>query len=263
MLRSLKEITGYTLQETDDVLGTCKDFLFDDNLWVIRYMVADTGNWLNQHKVLITPDSLGEPDWQTERLSVKLTREQIEACPPLDSHAPVSREYEISYHEHFEIPFYWMGADFREGMPDGTGAVSAVDDFPDIEIETETLPKDAPSSALNDGLLRSAVDIMSYSVAALDADAGHVDDIIIDDDSWIIRYLAIETGNIMPDHKVLINTEWIEDVNWESRLVSIDLSREAILDCPPFDANEAVNREYEVRLYDYHGRPRYWDSSRP
>lgn len=262
MLRSLKEITGYTLQETDDVIGTCKDFLFDDGLWVIRYMVADTGNWLKHHKVLITPGSLGEPDWQTERLPVKLSREQIESCPPLDNHAPISREYEITYHEHFEIPFYWMGADFREGMLDAHGAVNTVDDLPDIDEEiSESMQQQEEPIEPSEGQLRSAIEVMNYSVSASDTNAGRVDDIIIDDSSWVIRYLAIDTGHIMPDRKVLINTEWIESVSWEKECVTLDLTLDAIRECPPYDPDEAVNREYEVRLYDYHGRPRYWEKT--
>jgi len=264
MLRSLKEITGYTLQETDDVIGTCKDFLFDDGLWVIRYMVADTGNWLKHNNVLITPAALGEPDWQTERLQLSLTREQIEACPPLDSKAPISREYEISYHEHFEIPFYWMGADFREGMPGTDGVVKTVDDLSDMEDETQEAAdeEEAPEDPAR-GLLRSAVEVMEYSISANDEDSGRVDDIIIDDSNWVIRYLAIETGNIMPDRKVLINTEWIDAVNWEEQRVYLDLTLDAIKECPVYDPDEAVNRAYEVRLYDYHGRPRYWERRQP
>jgi hypothetical protein len=268
MLRSLKEITGYTLQEMDDVIGTCNDFLFDDGLWVIRYMVADTGSWLKHHKVLITPGSLGEPDWQTERLAVKLTREQIESCPPIDAHAPISREYEITYHEHFEIPFYWMGADFREGIPGANGVINTVDDLPDVDEEVAALVNDsetvAPTPAdPGEGQLRSATEIMNYSVSASDTNAGRVEDIIIDDNSWVIRYLAIDTGHVMPDRKVLINTEWIESVSWEKECVTIDLTLDAIHECPHYDPDEAVNREYEVRLYDYHGRPRYWEKSHP
>ena len=261
MLRSLKEITGYTLQETDDVIGTCKDFLFDDGLWVIRYMVADTGNWLKHHKVLITPGSLGEPDWQTERLPVKLSREQIEACPPLDTHAPVSREYEITYHEHFEIPFYWMGADFREGIPGADGVISTVDDLPPIDEDMQDTTPANNNAEPRQGLLRSAIEVMNYSISASDTDTGRVDDIIIDDSNWVIRYLAVDTGIIMPDRKVLINTEWIESVSWEKECVYIDLTHEAVRECPPYDPDAAVNREYEVRLYDYHGRPRYWEKS--
>jgi len=261
MLRSLKEIIGYTIQETDDILGQCSDFIFDDGLWVIRYMVADTGNWLHHHKVLITPASLGEADWRTERLPVSLTRKQIEDCPSLEKHAPISREYEISYHEHFEIPFYWMGADFREGAPDESGVVRPVEDIPLDEIEgaPEKTEKRSEKSDELEGTLRSAVEVMDYLVAASDGDIGRVDDIIIDDNTWIIRYLAIDTGVLIPGKKVLINTEWIDSVSWTDTKVQVDLTQEAIKNCPDFDADEAVNREYEVRLYDYHGRPRYWE----
>ena len=243
------------------MIGTCKDFLFDDGLWVIRYMVADTGNWLKHHKVLITPGSLGEPDWQTERLPVKLTREQIEACPPLDSHAPVSREYEITYHEHFEIPFYWMGADFREGMPGADGVINTVDDLPSVDDDRQDTTPANNNAEPKQGRLRSAIEVMNYSVSASDTDTGRVEDIIIDDSNWVIRYLAVDTGTIMPDRKVLINTEWIESVSWEKECVYIDLTHEAVKECPPYDPDEAVNREYEVRLYDYHGRPRYWEKT--
>lgn len=260
MLRSLKEILGYTLQATDDILGQCKDFIFDDGLWVTRYMVADTGNWLHHHKVLIAPVLLGEPDWRTERIPVKLSRQQIEACPPLEEHAPISREYEISYHEHFEIPFYWMGADFREGMPNAAGVVQPVED---IELDEQPAPEKTeprnPGSDNLEGALRSATEVMSYMVSATDGEMGRIDDIIIEDDNWVIRYLAIDTGVLIPDRKILINTEWIDSVSWTETTVKVDLTQDAIRNCPDYDANEAVNREYEVRLYDYHGRPRYWE----
>lgn len=261
MLRSLKEILGYTLQETDDVLGQCKDFFFDDGLWVIRYMLADTGGWLSHHKVLITPNSLGEPDWQTERLPVKLNRQQIEDCPPLESHLPISREYEVNYHEHFKLPFYWMGADFREGMPDSNGSVAPVDDLPIDDTDNareNTEQRDVNTDEL-EGKLRSAVEVMDYLVYAKDGEMGRVDDIIIEDDTWVIRYLVIDTGQIITGKKVLINTEWIDSVNWTDTHVYIDLTKEAIENCPDYDSNDPINREYEVRLYDYHGRPRYWE----
>ena len=75
MLRSVKEIMNYVLSAEDGEIGRCKDFLFDDEFWTIRYMVADTGKWLSDRKVLISPISLGEPDWLSRRFFVNLTRE--------------------------------------------------------------------------------------------------------------------------------------------------------------------------------------------
>ncbi len=46
MLRSINEIIGYTFFAKEDDVGKCKDLLFDDQLWTVRHMVADTGGWL-------------------------------------------------------------------------------------------------------------------------------------------------------------------------------------------------------------------------
>ncbi|TNF91779.1 MAG: PRC-barrel domain containing protein [Gammaproteobacteria bacterium] len=263
MLRSLKEITGYTLLATDDVIGHCKDFLFDDGLWVVRYMVADTGKWLTHHEVLITPSSLKEPDWSTEQISVNLTHDQIEASPPLEKHAPVSREYEIAFHEYYDQAFYWLGADLREGRPDEQGVIQPIEDLPDIEElsdedEVVTAAKSEDTQDL-EGKLRSAVEVMDYMVESKDGDAGRVEDLIVDDLSWVIRYLVVDTGHWLPGKKVLVNPEWIESVTWADQKVHVDLDQQEIEKCPDYDADAPVNREYEVRLYDYHGRPRYWE----
>lgn len=257
MLRSLKEITGYTLQETDDVIGTCKDFLFDDALWVIRYMVADTGTWFKHHEVLITPTSMEQPDWRTERIPVNLSRKQIEESPPLDAHAPLSREYEITYHEHFEIPFYWLGADFREGIPNKDGAVEPVEDLPIDDLEDQA--DEQQPSDIEEGSLRRAIEIMTYGVIASDGDVGRVEDLIVDDTNWVIQHLIIDTGNIIPGKKIMLDTSCIESVSWEEATLQLDLTKTEIEQSRVYDATEPVNREHEVRLYDYHGRPRYWE----
>jgi len=55
MLRNAKGILNYVLQAKDGEIGRCKDFLFDDEKWTIRYIVADTRNWLPGRKVLVAP----------------------------------------------------------------------------------------------------------------------------------------------------------------------------------------------------------------
>lgn len=84
MLRSINELYNYVLQAEDGEIGRCKDFLFDDRFWTIRYMVADTGKWLPGRKVLVSPISLGEPNWGVKVFPVRLTKEQIEEAPGLD-----------------------------------------------------------------------------------------------------------------------------------------------------------------------------------
>ena len=77
-----------------DEIGRCKDFLFDDQHWTCRYMVADTGKWLPGKRVLISPIFIDAPRWSSGEIPVALTREEVEQAPPLRSDAPISRRYE-------------------------------------------------------------------------------------------------------------------------------------------------------------------------
>ena len=58
MLRSLNESQGYTIAARDGELGAMHDFCFDDESWVVRYLVHDTRVWLPGRRVLISPISI-------------------------------------------------------------------------------------------------------------------------------------------------------------------------------------------------------------
>jgi hypothetical protein len=110
----------------------------------------------------------------------------------------------------------------------------------------------------SDPHLRSTREVIGYHIQARDGEIGHVDDLIVDDELWYLRYLVIDTRNWLPGRKVLVAPAWAEQVSWIERKVYIDLKRETIKNSPEFDPSMPVNREYEVQLYDYYGRPRYW-----
>lgn len=105
----MKQLYGNKLGATDGEIGHVKDFYFDDQNWAVRYLVADTGSWLTGRQVLISPHSLGLLDHQVKLLHVKLTRSQIENSPSIETHKPVSRQYEEEYYRYYDWPFYWQG----------------------------------------------------------------------------------------------------------------------------------------------------------
>ena len=107
MLRSVKEVEGYMLRARDGDIGRCKDFLFDDEIWVIRYMVADTGKWLPSRKVLISPDWIVSIQWLEREVAVDLNVEEIKESPEYDPSAPVNREYEARLYDFYGRPKYW------------------------------------------------------------------------------------------------------------------------------------------------------------
>jgi hypothetical protein len=92
MLRSLYVMLDYHIAAIDGVQGTVQDCLFDDESWIVHYLVAETPSPLGERKVLILPFAVGRPDWERKRLPVLLTSEQIRTSPPLEADMPVSRQ---------------------------------------------------------------------------------------------------------------------------------------------------------------------------
>lgn len=248
MLRSVKKVEGYVLQAENGEIGRCKDFLFDDELWTIRYMVADTSKWLPGKKVLVSPISLGEPDWTSRLFPVRLSKKQIEKAPELDEHAPVSRQYEIKYYAYYGWPLYFEGA-VVWGLHEYPGPLYTEKKKESVEIEQEN----------GDPHLRSAREVMGYHIQARDGDIGHVEDFIVDDQTWTIRYMIIDTRNWLPgSKKVLVPPTWIDSMDWPENKVEVDLTVEQIRQGPKYDPAAPINRAYEVKLYDFYGRPKYW-----
>ena len=77
MLRTMKDLEGYAIRATDGTIGHVRDFYFDDDTWVVRYLVVETGAWLSSRKVLISPIAIGQPNWTERELPVSITIEQV------------------------------------------------------------------------------------------------------------------------------------------------------------------------------------------
>jgi hypothetical protein len=119
-----------------------------------------------------------------------------------------------------------------------------------------TQPEATPE--VHDPHLRSVREVTDYRIQAADGSIGHVEDFVAQIDPWVIRYLVIDTRNWLPGRKVLLAPAWVEKVDWPARKVHLAATREVVKNSPEFDPSEPVNREYEVRLHDYYGRPLYW-----
>ena len=247
MLRSSKEITGYPITARDGDIGRCKDFLFDDVNWTIRYMVADTGKWIPGRKVLISPISLQKPDWSSKRMPVELTRKQVEDAPALQADEPVSRQYETELLQYYNYPYYWVG--------EGLWGVAPTPGVLAKHIEEQSPGSTEPTG---DPHLRSVKEVTGYHIAATDGEIGHVEEFVVDDESWKIRYVVVDTRNWLPGRKVIVSPAWVDAVDWADEQLEVGLTREQVKESPPFDPNLPVNRDYEVRLYDFYGRPVYW-----
>jgi len=245
MLIKAKMIQGYRLESLNGEIGKAKEFYFDDLHWAIRYLVADTGNWLSGRQVLISPYSLVAVNVKEKHVEINLTKKQIEDSPSLNSDKPVSRQFEESYYGYYGMPMYWGG-------PYMWGA------YPDIVRDSEKWREYTPGEKAWDPHLRSTNDVRGHNIQASDGEIGHVEDFIIDDETWAIRYLIIDTRNWWPGKKVIISTKWIEKVSWIESKVFIDVSRETIRESPEYTEESLLTREYETMLHRHYKRQKYW-----
>ncbi len=252
MLLSLKNLSKYKIEATDGSIGHVHSFLFDDQRWIIRYLVVDTGHWLPGRRVLITPLSLGKPEGQMEVFPVKLTREQVKTSPDIDTDKPVSRQQEIELFSHYNWAPYWGGV---------YGPIPEYETHSNSKERTQEKEQSSRGTGTEEESnphLRSTKEIIGYIIHAKDGELGHVDDFIIHEEDWLLRYLVVDTRKLLPGKKVIVPPDWITNINWPASEVVLDVTKQAVKNSPEFDPSTPVNREYETRLYDYYGRPKYW-----
>jgi hypothetical protein len=263
MLRSMKDLEDYAIRATDGVIGHLKDFYFDDEAWVVRYFIVDTGSWLSSRKVLISPIAIGDPNWADKELPVSITKEQVENSPPIDTDKPVSRQHEMDYLAHYGYPSYWGAAGLQGGSASLGLMVTGYGGIPVAPYAADAKEQEADARAYeaqhrdDDHHLRSCEAVMGYHIKASDGDIGHVQGLLVDE-SWAIRYMIVNTSNWWLGHQVLIAPQWIKSVSWSEATVSVDLTRQAVKDAPPYDSTAQLDRTQEMGIHEHHGRPGYW-----
>jgi len=256
----MHELKKYKIGATDGEIGHVTDFFFDDETWVIRYLVAETGSWLLSRKVLISPFAVMQPDWMHKRLPVRVNRNQVKNSPDIDTQKPVSRQQEVAYSNYYAYPYYWGGSglwgnDLYLYLPvavPGEGGHSALET---AKIASTQYAKDDPH-------LRSCDAVIGYHIHALDGDIGHVQGMLVDEDTWALRYLVVDTTNWWGGHQVLISPKWIEAINWAESKVSVNLVRQAIKASPEFNSTSELNRQHEMDLHKHYQRCGYWEQER-
>lgn len=254
MIRSTAHLKRFSLTATDGLIGSVADFLFDDDSWVIRYVVVDTGKWLPGRKVLITPLSIQGVEWGEQRMLLSISRDQVRNSPAYDTHRPVSRQHEIDYFNYYNYPYYWGHAGLWGSAAYPRLSTSGYE----RQAHPEAASERARAVARGDGHLRSADEVAGYTIRATDGELGHADDFLISDLSWAIRYVVVNTSAWWFGRKVLVAPEWIDDIQWAERKVAVSLSRKALKEAPAYDRAEHVDRQWEAAYYSHLGAPGYW-----
>jgi hypothetical protein len=218
MLQYTNALYGNKLAASDGDIGHVKDFYFDDKNWVIRYLVVDAGTWLTGRLVLISPHAFGKLDQEGKTVNVKLRKKQIENSPLVETHQPVSRQYEVKYYRYYGWPAYWNGG----GMW-GLGGYPVL--LPPPRDETVAQQK---FQHRDDKHLQSTLAVTGYYIETVDGTLGHVKGFLVDDTNWSIRELVVETGHWYSGREVLISPTKVDRISYVDSTVFVNLTKAEI-----------------------------------
>jgi hypothetical protein len=232
MLRAAGELQRMVIAATDGDIGSVESFFFDDEQWTVRHIVVDTGKWLPGRRVLISPAVVERIDDERQHIVVKLTREKVRNSPDVETDSPVSRQQEIALHTYYGYGPYWGGGGLWGGgyypaaLFPAHPPPAAIDPSPPPHDTRK--PGGADDAREGDPHLRSTAEVAGYHLKASDGEAGHIDDFIVDDESWAIRDLVIDTSNWPGGERVLVPVEWVRAVDWAGQTVSVDATAETV-----------------------------------
>ncbi|MEP7241391.1 MAG: PRC-barrel domain-containing protein [Devosia sp.] len=250
MLWNASAINNYAVEATDGPIGTVTDFLFDDKHWTVRWLVVDTGRWLTGRKVILPPSALGRPDPAKGTFSVKLTQQQVEGSPGIGPDEPVSAEHEAGALEHYGLSPYWSA-----GYLDSYRAQWGSTPFPESGGEEQSRRiADAEHDRYNPAL-RSFALLHGYHIESRDGDIGHVEDFLIDDTDWGVRFLVIDTRNWWPGKRVLISPKSVLEIDWQARMVTLNADRQKVKDSPAYDPSAIIDGAFVEQFHRHYGLP--------
>jgi uncharacterized protein YrrD len=245
---NLNEIIGSLVQAKDGNIGKIADFYFDDHTWAIRYLIVDLGVLHAWRKVLISPVSFKETNWESKEFIINLTKDQVIKSPDIDTERPVTKQHERELHEYYDWPVYWNIG----GPPVYGGLNTAFTPPPFIKVNEAGERVSSYKPKGNEPNLQSVKDVSGYDVQADGEMFGDVESFYIDDKTWVIGYILVNSPKMTLGKKILISPHWIKDISWMEFKIFLDLSIKAIKNCPPFVYSKIIDPEYEAKMCDYY-----------
>lgn len=225
MERTINSLVGFRMEASDGEVGGVEDVYFDDELWTVRYLVLKTDDWLSGRKVLIAPMALLEDGPMTGAFRVNLTKDQIRHSPDIDTDKPVSRQQEIELYGHYSWKGYWESGFYAQGV----GEIK----------EVSKIPQNVKGLPAVDLHLRATSYVTGFHVHGTDGELGHICNFVIDDRTWKVLNLVVDTGHLPDGKKVLVAVDHIIQMEWSDFEVYLsetkaDIEKSAVFESSAF-----------------------------
>jgi hypothetical protein len=87
-----------------------------------------------------------------------------------------------------------------------------------------------------------------FHVGATDGPLGHIDDFIVDDSTWQVRYLVVDTSNWMGGKWVAVSPASVTAVEWANQSIKLGLTRDEIKSSPSLEEANVPSHELTPRF---------------
>lgn len=229
----------FSVITTDGTKGKIKDFLFDEDTWIVRYMEADFGSFFKDKRILIPGVKFMEPGWNKQLFPVQLTKEEIGNSPSPEADQPVSKRFEQQLGKYYNYMWPWSYS----------VAPGAIGSYP---VRPFTIPEKTVTEEQVDTNLRSLKEVTGYDIHAFDGNIGHLEDLITEEADWQIVYVIADTGGLFSSRKVILSVGWLKKISYSRKEVFMDLYKETVENAPEYDSEYPFAADYEKALYEYY-----------
>ncbi|PSL50806.1 PRC-barrel domain protein [Salsuginibacillus halophilus] len=254
MLFEAKKLRNFGVITSDGELGKIDDVYMDEDQWVIRYLVVNRKPLLPGGKVLVSPIAVERMDINGQTIHLNVTKEELEEAPGKEEAEPITRKKELELHHHFGYGYYWPAQGMWGSFP-----------YPHqlrVEAPHHQRPQELPNEEEIKvrSLKEMTGDWSGYDVEGSDGDIGTIDDVIVEDDTWNIRYISVDTGRLFSTGHAVLSSSWILHTEDEEKKVRVKMARHEVQAAPEYVPGQPLDREFEERLFDHYDQEKYWEA---
>jgi sporulation protein YlmC with PRC-barrel domain len=104
--------------------------------------------------------------------------------------------------------------------------------------------------------LRAARELADYRIESEGKVIGVVYDLMLDRESWTIRYVVTSSQNRRGSYS-LIPFQMIKKISWPQKQIRVSITKEALAKSPQYDPSKPVTQELEDEIYNYFDQVEY------
>jgi uncharacterized protein YrrD len=267
LLVRTKDFQAFWISATDEeAIGSISDVYFDSRgAWKVRFLVADTRTWFVGGKVLLSPQLINRLDLAGQAIQMNASKDQIKDSPKPDEHEPISRSYEASVLNYYNLEPYWIptadSTDTEPVMPVG-GPFAPMDDDdnnarPAHDTAVTGPEEDEVEASRNkeDYYLQSTKDLRGYDIDVSGENIGTISDVVFDTNDWSVQFIEVDTAGALSSDHSLVPVEWFNQFNALDESATASVSREAVENSPDYEASMTLTDDYGEEIRRHFGSP--------